>query len=77
MSLIAVSAALDLHPGEVMLAAAHNSDLAAARDAGLATSFIPRPTEYGPGQTHDLVATQSWDVVASDLVDLAVICTSP
>ena len=68
---------LNLRPGEVMLAAAHNSDLAAARDAGLATAFIPRPTEYGPGQTLDLVARQAWDVVASDLVDLAVICKSP
>ena len=31
---------LDLNPGEVMLAAAHNSDLQAARTAGLATAFI-------------------------------------
>lgn len=67
---------LDLLPGEVMLAAAHNSDLAAARDAGLATAFIPRPTEYGPGQTRDLVASQAWDVVASDVIELAVICNA-
>jgi 2-haloacid dehalogenase len=39
---------LDLEPGEVMLAAAHPADLAAARDAGLATAFIARPLEHGP-----------------------------
>ncbi len=40
---------LDLAPGEVMLAAAHPSDLAAARAVGLRTAFIPRPLEHGPG----------------------------
>ena len=60
-----------------MLAAAHNSDLAAARAAGLATAFLPRPTEYGPGQTDDLTAAQAWDIIAHDLIDLADICTTP
>jgi 2-haloacid dehalogenase len=41
---------LDLPPSAVMLVAAHNHDLTAARQAGLATGFIPRPTEYGPAQ---------------------------
>jgi 2-haloacid dehalogenase len=67
----ASAAALGLEPGEVMLVAAHNSDLAAAREAGLKTAFIPRPTEHGPGQTTDLEATSDWDVVAADFVDLA------
>jgi 2-haloacid dehalogenase len=55
----------------VMLGAAHNSDLAAARKLGLRTAFFPRPKEHGPGQTTDLSADQSWDVIATDLVDLA------
>jgi 2-haloacid dehalogenase len=63
--------ALGLAPSEVMMVAAHNDDLLAARDAGLATGFFPRPTEHGPDQTTDLTAEQDWDVVAQDLKDLA------
>jgi 2-haloacid dehalogenase len=40
---------LRLEPAEVMLVAAHPMDLKAARDAGLATAFVDRPLEYGPG----------------------------
>jgi 2-haloacid dehalogenase len=65
------AALLDLQPGELMLAAAHNDDLAAARRAGLATAFLPRPTEHGPGQTVDLGPADDWDVVAADIRDLA------
>ena len=64
-------ALLGLAPGEVMMAAAHNSDLAAARALGLQTGFFPRPAEHGPGQTTDLAAEQDWDVVATDIEDLA------
>ncbi len=66
-------ALLDLAPRQVMLVAAHNDDLAAARALGLRTGFIPRPTEYGPAQTRDLTAECPWDVVASDVGDLAEI----
>ncbi|MFB0838902.1 haloacid dehalogenase type II [Pseudarthrobacter sp. J1738] len=62
---------LDLEPGEVMLAAAHNNDLRAARAAGLATAFIARPTEHGPGQTADLAPQGDWDLVASSITELA------
>jgi len=62
---------LGLRPVEVMLVAAHNYDLAAARACGLTTAFVPRPTELGPGQTTDLVAEADWNVVASDFLDLA------
>lgn len=62
---------LDLAPGELMLCAAHNDDLAAARAQGLRTGFVARPTEYGPGQDRDLAAERDWDVVASDFIDLA------
>jgi 2-haloacid dehalogenase len=65
------AAILDLPPSAVMLVAAHNSDLTAARQAGLATGFIRRSTEHGPGQSTDLYAEADWDVVAADLVDLA------
>lgn len=68
---LGVPAQLDLQPHQVMMCAAHNSDLQAARDAGLATAFWPRPTEHGPGQRTDLAAEAAWDVVARDIEDLA------
>ncbi|GAP54320.1 (S)-2-haloacid dehalogenase 4A [Arthrobacter sp. Hiyo6] len=62
---------LDLKPGAVMLVAAHNNDLRAAREAGLATAFIARPTEYGPGQVADLTPESDWDLSASSITELA------
>ena len=62
---------LGLRPEECMLVAAHNSDLAAAARVGFRTAFVRRPTEYGPSQTRDLRADQSWDAVAESMVDLA------
>lgn len=66
-----MAAMLRLDPGEVMLAAAHNSDLGAAQAAGLATAFFPRPTEHGPRQTTDLAADGPWDLVCADILDLS------
>jgi 2-haloacid dehalogenase len=68
---LGVCAFLRLRPEQVMLGAAHNYDLAAARELGLRTAFIPRPLEHGKGQTTDLSADQPWDIVAADLIDLA------
>lgn len=62
---------LGLEPREVCLVAAHNGDLGAARAAGLATAFVPRPAEHGPGQATDLAPEQPWDVVAGDFQHLA------
>jgi 2-haloacid dehalogenase len=65
-------AILGLEPGEVMLAAAHHADLAAGRRAGLATAFIARPAEYGPGsQVPDRTAASEWDLATSSITDLA------
>lgn len=62
---------LNLKPGAVMLVAAHNKDLQAAHDVGLATAFVARPTEYGPAQTRDLAPNGPWTVVAADFHRLA------
>ena len=62
---------LSLEPGQVMLCAAHNDDLAAAQGHGLRTAFVPRPTEYGPLQVRDLEPAGAWDLVVRDLGDLA------
>lgn len=62
---------LGLAPGQVCMVAAHNGDLAAARECGLRTAFVPRPNEHGPGQTSDLTPDQDWDVIAGDFGALA------
>jgi 2-haloacid dehalogenase len=62
---------LGIDPGEIMLAAAHNGDLAGARSAGLATAFIARPDEGGPGRPADLAPASDWDLVATSITDLA------
>jgi 2-haloacid dehalogenase len=63
--------ALGLAPHQVMLAAAHNGDLAAASALGLRTAFILRATEYGPAQITDLGPTSDWDVVSDTVPGLA------
>ena len=72
---LGAASVLRLDPGEVMLVAAHNGDLGAARDAGLATGFVPRATEHGPGQTTDLAPASDWDAVAADFIQLAKVLT--
>jgi 2-haloacid dehalogenase len=62
---------LALKPEEVLLVAAHNDDLAAARKCGMRTGFVVRATEHGPSQTSDLYPLEEWDVIAEDFVDLA------
>lgn len=63
--------ALQCRPERVVMVAAHNDDLAAARAAGLKTAFVTRPTEHGPNQTTDLEPSEVWDIIATDFIDLA------
>lgn len=65
------AAAFLLRPDEVMMVAAHNSDLAAAQALGLQTAFVRRPREHGPGQSTDLAPAGDWRFVVDDLVGLA------
>jgi 2-haloacid dehalogenase len=60
-----------MRPDEICMVAAHNGDLEAARQCGMRTAFVARPTEHGAGQTSDLKPAQDWDVVADDFVELA------
>ena len=46
----AAADAFDCAAHEVLMVAAHSSDLEAASRAGLATAFIARPDEHGPGR---------------------------
>ena len=61
---------LDLPPQEVMMVAAHPSDLKAAQRVGLKTAYVPRPLEYGP-QAKPVPHDGSFDITASDFLDLA------
>jgi len=65
------AALLDIAPGELMLVAAHPSDLRAARDAGLRTAYVVRPLERGPGRRPPRFADGEFDLVAADFLDLA------
>ncbi len=55
----------------LMLVAAHNYDLAAARSHGYRTAFVARSAEYGPRQTKDFGPEDAWDYVASSLEEVA------
>jgi 2-haloacid dehalogenase len=62
---------LDVAPDDLMLVAAHPSDLRAARDAGLKTAYVTRPLERGPGRRPPKVEDGEFDVNATDFGDLA------
>jgi 2-haloacid dehalogenase len=63
---------LGLAPARVLMVAAHNNDLKAAKAQGLATAFVARPTEHGPGQSTDLAPDPPCvEVSAADFVELA------
>jgi 2-haloacid dehalogenase len=54
-----------------MMVAAHPGDLRAAGALGLRTAYVPRPLEYGPNGPAPAPPDESFDVVASDFLDLA------
>ena len=62
---------LELHPGEVMMCAAHTNDLTAARSFGLRTAFIHRPNEFGLTRKADDSKPGDFDIVSTDILDLA------
>jgi 2-haloacid dehalogenase len=62
---------LDLQPDQVMLVAAHESDLKGAQAAGLHAALVPRPREWGPSAPPLPPPDPSFDYVASDFLDLA------
>jgi 2-haloacid dehalogenase len=61
----------DLEPERVMMVAAHEDDLRAARQTGLRTAFVRRPLEPGPGAHSPSAPSERFDVVANDFIDLA------
>ena len=62
---------LMLDPGEIIMVAAHNDDLAEAQKLGFLTAFVRRPSEYGADQTKDVKAEGDWDIAADSMIEIA------
>jgi 2-haloacid dehalogenase len=62
---------LGLQPREVMMVAAHKSDLDAAARCGLRTAFVARPLEHGSPARAPVLFEPRFDRNAFDLLDLA------
>lgn len=68
---LGVAKIFDLEPAQVMLVAAHQNDLDAAKACGLQTAFIERPDEYGAVRGNDVSGSTSNNWHATDLNHLA------
>ena len=68
---LGVAGVFDVPPGQVMLAAAHHDDLAAARACGLQTAYIERPHEFGCAQPKDVSPQPDNHLHARDINALA------
>jgi 2-haloacid dehalogenase len=62
---------LSLKPEEVMMVAAHKSDLRAAAQCGLKTAFVKRPHEHGRNSNTDLASEADFTINAESFLDLA------
>ena len=69
--------ALDLKTEECLMVAAHDDDLKAASLQGMKTAYVHRPFEYGRDKLFDIAEVNDykgnkvWNIVSSDLNDLA------
>jgi 2-haloacid dehalogenase len=68
---LGVAKVFDIAPAEVMLVAAHQDDLAAARACGLQTAYIERPAEFGAARPKDVSPDPANTWHAADLLALA------
>ena len=68
---IGVAQTFDLAPAQVMLVAAHQDDLAAARACGLQTAYIERAFEFGRAQPKDVSPNPANTRHARDFLALA------
>jgi 2-haloacid dehalogenase len=68
---LGVAKVFDVAPHEVMLVAAHQDDLAAARASGLQTAYIERPLEFGAKRPKDVSPDVANMYHAQDFIDLS------
>ena len=63
---------LDIPTAELMLVAAHPSDLRAAKAQGCRTAYVVRPLEFGAGHALPEFTPGEFDFVTDDFLDLAL-----
>lgn len=68
---LGVAEIFDIQPSDVMLVAAHEDDLDAAKACGLQTAFVERPLEYGVGNAAAKGDLTRFTYASTDLNDLA------
>jgi 2-haloacid dehalogenase len=68
---LGVARVFDVAPSDVMLVAAHQDDLAAARACGLRTAYIERPLEFGAKHPKDVSPEVDNTIHAKSLLHLA------
>ena len=68
---LGVAKVFDLDPSQVMLVAAHQDDLAAARKCGLQTTYIERRQEFGAAHPKDVSPNPANTLHARDFLALA------
>ena len=68
---LGVADVFDVAPSEVMMVAAHQDDLAAARACGLLTAYVERPLEFGAARPKDVSPAAENTLHARDFIDLA------
>ena len=71
LTYLGVAQTFDLQPEQVMLVAAHQDDLTAARACGLQTAYIERPFEFGREQAKDVSPDPANTLHARDFLHLA------
>ncbi len=62
---------LGLEPAQVMMVAAHPSDLCAAAACGLRTAYVARPLERGPGAAMEPMTPGEFDIEVGSFIELA------
>ena len=68
---LGVAKTFNVYPDQVMMVAAHQTDLDAAAQCGLHTAFIERPLEYGSSQQKESIAHAGNTFHADNLMHLA------
>lgn len=68
---LGVAGVFDIAPRQVMLAAAHHDDLAAARACGLRRAYIERPNEFGAARPKDVSPQAGNELHVADIGALA------
>jgi 2-haloacid dehalogenase len=68
---LGVARTFDVQPHEVLMVAAHQDDLAAARACGLRTAYIERPLEFGALHPKDVSPDAANTFHAGSIAELA------